>query len=378
MNVVFLVAFPFPYGEASSIRALNLCRLMHFAGYDVHVICDFLSDHANVADPFCTYESCLKKQPPIYKRFLRPKASLQALADYCENHKVDCVFANARSDRFFALVNYCNKKHLPLYIENCEWYDISSYKLGVIDWRYYINQRMLQEGFKKVDGFVSISRLLHDHNPSFGPPSVRHPTIMDVSKVDYSPVNNNSVINLVYTGSPGTSKEYLGPIISAFSQDEELQRRVAFHIYGPDRKTIIKNIGEERLLEKTRNCVFIHGRVAQEKMPGIMLNADYLIFIRPDRRSSNAGFPTKFGESMSAATPVITNDTGDIGLYLKDGVNGFLLEEGTDVCVKETLKRIAALSPEEAKEMRMNARKTAEQHFDFRAYTEDIQSLLKE
>lgn len=68
--------------------------------------------------------------------------------------------------------------------------------------------------------------------------------------------------------------------------------------------------------------------------------ADFSIFVRPDRRSSHAGFPTKLAESLAAGTPVITNNTGDIGLYLKDGENGFLLKDGTQKSVKDVLDKL--------------------------------------
>lgn len=376
MNIVFLVAFPFPYGEASSIRALNICKLLSYAGHSVHVISDFLSSNAYEADSICTYEGCLLSQPPIYKRFIRPKASMDALINYCNKHKVDCVLANARSDRFFSLASYCNKKNIPLFIENCEWYDISSFKLGVFDWRYYRNQRMLQEGFKKVDGFISISRFLNEHNSSYGKKTVRIPTIMDTSKVVYSYENHNKKLTLVYTGNPGTSKEYLAPIITALSEDEVLKRSVEFHIYGPSIKTVIKNIHDSKLLQKAGDSVIVHGKIEQQKMPIIMCEADYLVFVRPNRRSSNAGFPTKFGESMAAGTPVITNDTGDISLYLKDGVNGFLLNDGNCEDVKRILYRALDMHDEEKYEMRINARKTAENSFDYKVYKETVDILF--
>lgn len=376
MNIVFLVTFPFPYGEASSIRALNLCRLLSYAGYNVHVISDFLSDNACDADGYCTYEACLEKQPPIYKRYLRAKASIDKMTAYCEKHEVDCIFANARSDRYFHVAAFCKKKNIPLYIENCEWYDISSYKLGYADLRYYKNQCMLLKGFKEANGFVSISRFLDEHNRSYGKKSVRIPTIMDVSKVVCSYDTYNDKVNIVYTGNPGTSKEFLAPIVTALSEDEELQHKIVFHIYGPSKKKVINNIGNEDLLRNTGESVVLHGRVAQQKMPEIMRQADYLYFVRPNRRSSNAGFPTKFAESMAAGTPVITNDTGDIGLYLKDEVNGFLLKEGNSVCVKKTLHKVLKLNEAEKNKMRKNARKTADEAFDYRVYKSAIVELF--
>lgn len=375
-NIVFMVAFPFPFGEASSIRALNICKLLKYSGYNVHVIADFISESIGDADMYCTFQGCLSKQPPIYKRFQRPKAAVKALEKYCENNKVDIVLANARSDRFSSLVRLCRKKRLKLIIESCEWYDISSYKLGRFDWRYYINQNMIINGFKKVDGFISISKFLNDYNSSLGKKSIRIPTIMDVSKIIWKETLNNKKINIVYTGSPGTSKELLRPIIQALANNKVLQNKIVFHIYGPNIETVKKNIVDENLLSKVQTSVLIHGRVSQNQMPLILCNADYLIFIRPNRRSSNAGFPTKFGESMAAGTPVITNATGDIDLYLENGKNGFLLKDGSAETVQIILNKIIELGSDQIKIMRKNARKTAEKNFDYHHYINEIKKIF--
>ena len=231
--------------------------------------------------------------------------------------------------------------------------------------------------FKSADGFISISRLLNEHNKSFGKKSVRIPTIMDVQNMDYSTEVNNDKINIIYTGNTGRSKEFLKPVFSTFSKYKYLAERIEFNIYGPDRSAVIANIGDKDLVDENNECIHIHGKVPQNSIPIVMQNADFLLFIRPNRRSSNAGFPTKFGESMTAGTPVITNNTGDINLYLKNSQNGFLLKDSTEGAVKEVFDQIIKLSDEERMILRINARKTAEESFDYRIYEKEINYLLE-
>ena len=106
--------------------------------------------------------------------------------------------------------------------------------------------------------------------------------------------------------------------------------------------------------------------------------ADYSIFIRPRRRSSDAGFPTKLAESMAVGTPVITNDTGDVGLYIKDGENGYLLSEGTADELTAVLKEILKEGAYLRRLQRRNARRTAEQVFDYRGYRETMTKFIDE
>lgn len=379
LNFVFIVACSFPYGDASSIRAQNICRMLHAAGHHVHVIADYVSSEFQESVPYCTYETLFEKQQSLLKRYLVPKASIAVLKEYCANNVVDVIISNARFDRYNALVYFCKECDYKLIIENCEWYHYSSFKLKLLDYRYWKNERMLRAGFAKADGFVSISRLLDEHNKSFGRPSVRIPTIIDVLNARCNLSCSNSKNMIIYAGSLGNSKEFLAPAIKILAENLDFQNKIQFHIYGPNRQKVLANIGgDEQLLYKAGDSVVIHGRVPQKEIHEIMMKADFQLFIRPLRRSSDAGFPTKLGESMTAGTPVITNNTGDIGLYLKDGYNGYLLKDNSPSSVLEAFEKIVSLTKKEREAMRRHARQTAEENFDFRNYIESTQHFINQ
>ena len=95
-----------------------------------------------------------------------------------------------------------------------------------------------------------------------------------------------------------------------------------------------------------------------------------------NRRSANAGFPTKLGECMTFGTPAICNDTGDISLVVQDRINGYLLKTKSVEEITETLRHILSLSVEQRVQMRTEARKSAETFFDYHNYREQIQEVL--
>ena len=58
-----------------------------------------------------------------------------------------------------------------------------------------------------------------------------------------------------------------------------------------------------------------------------MDNVQFDVLLRySDLRYTKAGFPTKVVESLASATPVITNITSDLEMYLKDGENSVISE----------------------------------------------------
>ena len=355
ITVLFIVGASFPTGSATSSRALNLVRLLKYIGCKVHVIADCLSDYSYDLN-ICSFEG-------VDNNFDKPIGvlSFEKAQEYCKKNKVDIILMNAKSDRYNLFANYCNTNSIKLVVENCEWYDYSNYKLGKKDTDFLLNEEMLNNGFRKADGFISITRLLHNHNRELGKTSIRIPTILDVKNTISRIEPNKGKIKLIYTGRPGKSKELLLPVIQALLSETKFLNNIEFHIYGPDILHVLYNINFKILtLFRARKCVHIHGFVKQEEIVPLIRNADYQIFLRPDRKSSNAGFPTKLAESMSVGTPVITNDTGDIGLYLKDGVNGFLLSDSTSEEVAAVYSKIMEISFDERKNQRAACRKTSE------------------
>lgn len=373
MNIVFVVCFPFPYGTASSMRARSIYKLLETAGHNVHVIADYstavLSDDCKSFSYECIYDNTT-----FLRRKIVPYRCLKRLNDYIKNNKVDCLIANARFERFEMLSKLCKKNKIKYIVENCEWYDYSSFKLGKFNIDYIRNEHMINHGFKKADGFISISELLDEHNKALGVNSIRIPTILDVKNTTFKHKKKSEKTIISYTGSLGKGKELLWPMVNCLAENEELSNNIEFHIYGPNEKEVLENIsGQTNLLQKTRNCIFIHGKIPQNEINDVLKNTDYLFFMRPQRRSSDAGFPTKLGESFAVGTPVITNDTGDISLYVKNGINGFIISEKNKI--SNILSKIIKLKSSDYISLRENARKTAETCFDYRKYKDDITKI---
>ena len=379
MKIVFLMRFMFPYGTAYAMRARSICKLLEKAGHDVHVIAENECICSEKNRTEFSYETLYGNEITILQKIFSRYQSIKALKNYCKKNKVDCIISSALFDRFKMVATVSKKNNIRYIVENCEWYDSSNFKLGRLDPRFYQNEKMIKKDFRKADGFISISRLLHEHNEGLGKKSVRIPTILDVENTPYSETTNNKKITIVYTGTPGKSKEYLLPPIKALAENEKLRERIEFHIYGPTYETVLNNIGNnEELLKRAGESVVIHGRIPQNEVQDVLTKADYLLFLRPDRHSSHAGFPTKLGESFAVGTPVIANNTGDLSLYIKTAENGFLLDSFETNAVHAAFTQIADLNSEEYKNIRIRARKTAEKCFDYRKYADEINDLLGE
>ena len=188
----------------------------------------------------------------------------------------------------------------------------------------------------------------------------------------------NDRVNFVFSGKLDEGKDNLDTFIEALDRVDHMGERTQLNIYGPSIDEVKHHLGENaRLLDIHKKNIIIHGRVPQQEAQAACFNSDFSVFFRLNRRSANAGFPTKLGECMTFGTPVICNNTGDISLVVKDKENGFLLNSKSVDEIYETLNYLLNMKKEDREEMRSKARLSAEQFFDYHNYFSEIKTVLE-
>ena len=375
-RILFVTDLSFP-GSAMASRLLAFIKLFYCLGYDIHLIAgksDELESGRIYQGEDFTYEIVASNRSDRLMTYLGNENLIKAVDKYISENEVDFIFSTSLNALYRKLLKLCKKKGIKLILEQCEWYDPSSFGMGEYDIRYIRFNQNIKRYYKEADYIISISRLLDDYYKGIGAKSIRIPSIADVINKPRNYDIDNERIKLVFTGNTSNSKELIMPVLEAL---REYKDKIELHIYGSSMESLRKHVNNEELLNELSDCLYAHGIIKQKEVERVLLNSDYQIFIRPNRRSSDAGFPTKLCESMSVGTPCITNDTGDISLVLRDRKNGFMVK-GNDVnAVRETFERIVKLDKDSYRQMRMIARSDAESFFDYRNYLNDVEGFLK-
>ena len=109
--------------------------------------------------------------------------------------------------------------------------------------------------------------------------------------------------------SPG-KKDLLDNLIEAVAQ---CPFSIMLKIIGITEEQFLKLYSSVDIIDNSR--IDFMGRISHEATLNEVLDADYTCFFRERNRVSMAGFPTKFVESITAKTPVITNSTSDLEKY---------------------------------------------------------------
>ena len=377
MNILVITDKPFPYGSAYSSRVR-------------HFILAFLEMNAKVtvlsADLDVEEAEKLELQNIEYVSMNYSQNRITQLGIGVAKRYSDCVKKLMKKQQFdavfvnsitYALPRICKLSHknkIPVYVEKCEWYDKSTFIFGKFN--PYYQEYIREIDSVKPDGYISISPFFDDYYKSKGFRSICIPTIVDTSNIGYSEHDMSSKVKIIFSGSLGNGKELIGPIAESITQLGDEAKRFSFIFYGPTEEQIRSNISDDMLFESVKENMTIYGRIPQTEVYGKLREADFSIFLRENRRSSNAGFPTKLAESMAVGTPVITNTTGSIAKYLTNAKNGFLIETTAADELSGVFHTILSMKEVDYRNMRLESRKMAEKSFDYRRYIDQLSKFI--
>ena len=384
MKIVFLMPQSFPYGIAYSSRAQNFSRALSELGYDVDVVCDYLSDnkyriHDNIGrfENTRIYEIVPKKSK--LDRFLtRPRLS-SFLENYIQSEHPDLIISSSAYDRFPCVLHAARKYRIPIILESCEKYDSTNWRFGKADYRYHQFHSCWKWYYPKVDGVIAISRFLENYYSEQGLRTLRIPTILDVEKTESrTKCNHTEQRTFVFAGTLGGGKDKLVEFIRAMYEVRNSENCIPIlNIYGPSNEQVEEQLGKYReITDSLKDQINFFGRIPQSQVANAVRQADFSLVIRPNRESSNAGFPTKLAESMAVGTPVFANKTGDIGVYVEDNINGLIADSDSEQDILKTLRRALKMSTDELEMMRMSARKVAIESFDYRGYESKLNQFV--
>lgn len=328
-KIVYVGGFEMPDKNAAAHRVLNIGKILESTGKTV-VYIGIIKSKSIDTEILSTYEKinefdCFSVgYPTKYTEWIRYLSSAQKYIEVIE-HIGDVsgvVFYNFPSIAMKNLMKYCRKYGIKCYADVTEWY--SGKGRGVLwgivkTFDTWYRMRILH---KKMDGMIVISRYLETYYRKL-PKMARIPVLADLcdSKWENHYEKSTDVLKLVYAGLP-QKKDRIDFLIEALM---EVKRPYHLDIVGITREQYLEMYPQHREWLETNNDVCFHGRVSHEAALDFIKRANYSCFVRSDNRVSQAGFPTKFVESVCCGTPVITNITSDLAEYMKNGENGVLL-----------------------------------------------------
>lgn len=388
--IAYVGLFVFPWGQAGSRRVYGMARSLVKAGYSVVV-------GGGDADPLSPVQlDCNGDAGSLYYVGLGEWPSEDAyrpakLVRYLVTHgKRTLRWLNSQRVKpshvilyglsvpyLIRLLPWCRRNKVRLLVDVVEWYDPSQEPGGHLG-PFYVNiSTAIRYLVPRSDGIIAISSYLGTYYRRRGCSVLRVPPTLDVEN---TPAHiemletGDHPLTLVYAGNPGR-KDLLSAVIHGINMVDPHGDHARLLVCGPTQEHVrhLLDSGEE-----LPPSVQVLGRLPQHGVLKVIEQADFSVLLRPPLRYAQAGFPTKFVESMASAIPVIANITSDLGEYLRDGVEGIVCRDHSAEAFAEALERALSLTHEQRRNMRQEARRQAEQSFDYRIYAEPLAAFLRE
>ncbi|MGB7594384.1 MAG: glycosyltransferase [Erysipelotrichaceae bacterium] len=382
-TILYIGGFELPDKNAAAHRVLSIGKIFRdldysvvYLGIDKDLECEAPIGTTNkIIQGFQCYAQPYPKTNKQWISYLTKIYSfLEISQSYPDLRAVVCY--NFPAVPFKRIRNYCHKNNLKIFGDCTEWYSTQGSGLGFkvlkgLDG--FFRMRVIQ---KQLDGLILVSDYLADYYKN--QKNIVLPPLVDLSEDKWKqekPGFRVEKIKLVYAGDAGRNKDQLDILIEVlFALKDKIDFRctiigVSYQEYVAEHKNQI------HMISQLGDKVEFSGRLTHLQCLAVIKSADFSIFLRESNRVANAGFPTKFTESVSCGTPVITNATSDLSKFMVEGKNGWFVNNSGINSLENQLLEVLSLKPDEIQAMKDYCYRFG--IFDYRNFIDQVSGFLK-
>lgn len=392
MDLKIIMYAPYPHGMASTVRIHNYAKGIAEAGGKVQVLVprptERYLDTARNTDIRGVYEAvdfeytCGTTARPdsfIKRRLLEIRGILRAgrilVRDRKEIDAVLLVTNHCLSILYFALL--CKALGLLYLQEKSEMPFFSRVPRNIFErvYQYLYKQHI----YKLFDGILVISHSLYEYFQTRMRKTAKLllvPIIVDPEEF-LNQEKNSQQLSIALCGALTESKDGVLTLIRAFKRISDKFNNLTLYLIGGTvgHKDEVQSRQLVRELCLESRVVFT-GYVSKERLRSLMCNASVLALAKPSNLQADHCFPSKLAEYLATGNPVVVTNTGEIPLYLQDGVNAFITEPDSDAAFARKLD-FALSNPELAQEVGQRGRELALDTFNYRIHSRRIMKFIQ-
>lgn len=318
-KILYFGNFDFIRGFAAANRAISNACVFYKCGFQTIIYGKNFSQFAKTS---FAYENSIlcheKEQGSLFFDYTNWKFYINAIQS---NSDVKCIVAyNLPSIPFKHVIQYCKKHNIKVIADVTEWYDekrLSFFKrfFKRIDTNFRMKKLNLL-----CDGIIVISNYLLNYYSNFKPKIQIYPLMdyvfWEANEYRYKKnVNDGIKHSITIATSNFESKEDFTAIINKFKDNDN----ISINVVGPCKA--IKN---------SNFNINFYGALDRENMYRIFEKTTFNCVVRKQTRANNAGFPSKFAESIILGIPVIYSNFSDLDQLSKKYNFGYNIDNTKD------------------------------------------------
>lgn len=226
------------------------------------------------------------------------------------------------------------------------------------------------------DGLICISTSMEKYGSKFKKNTLRIPILTDPDITIETTKNVYSVkgaINVGFSGSIDPSKEDLENFIDVISKVKKKGYHISFNLCGAIAKSYRNNFLEKC---KSRNEINYYGFLNEKELSSFLVQQDLLVIPRGYSLQNQYGFSTKLSDYLNHQKIILMTDISDNKLYIKDGVNGFIVPPNDKELMYEKLLYIIDNFDDLKKTIIPNALFTSKNEFHYKIYGTALRKFL--
>ena len=395
-TIIYIGGFELPDKNAAAQRVLSNAKIFRELGFNIIFIGidKNLQSGIKLKDTKFTvegFEAYSIPYPSSKIKWFKYLISIKYLKKFIEDKYTENLYAviayNYPAIAQYRIKKEILKKKLLLIADVTEWYESSGGGILFNTIKWIDTTLRMRFVNLRADALITISKYLTEFYQKRKIITVNVPTLYDIENLFYdsSLTNNPNILKLVYAGSAfnpkrvnkskNNIKDRLDKIIHILGIIHGKRQDFILNIYGMDKKNYLSVFPEHtQVLDKLMNNIIFHGRKPHAEIVNQIKKSDFSIFIRDIDRVIEAGFPSKFSESISYGTPVISNMISNIEDYAVEGKNNFTLSLSNESNQIEKMIKILNLSLEEKANMKKYCLNN--KIFDYKRYNSLINSFL--
>lgn len=343
MKIAIICSYPLPYGMAATTRIFSYSKGLVALGADIEVISympsgigiDNLEDDKGELDGV-KYRYAFRRKRTKNKifRYLEVLWSLLLLMKYLVKNngksKYDAIIIS--SDNLVILcymifVNIIIQSKLLFIFDEFPIPIRGKLKKAIPAWKRNAYSLILHF----YSGYISMTdTLLKYYQDISFHKGIIVSSITDISRFEKLPVRVNihpASFRIVYMGNMELSKDNVDNILLSLAY---LRNKYNIHLflYGNPSKSN-KNELLDIIKSNELSDYVTFDYVSYVDVPTILNEADVLVSSQPDTVRAAGGFPTKLGEYLMTAKPVLCTDVGEISEYFVDKKEVYLAMPGS-------------------------------------------------